>query len=460
MKKLILLPLGIVAGLAAGAPYYVGTRVEQAFPNYLQAMSDPRAEVKLIAYERGWLHSTARVQSETVIEGTRVEVLMESDINHALWELGGNVARVTTRVNLEGEFGDKQREILGDQPLVSAVTDIDIDGVQRAQFTSPAFTWKDEGVTVEWAGVSGSSTMAADLQSGDFDALVPALTVHESDTVVSANNLSLAGSLRRGPSGGWLVDEKLAVSDVNVSKGETVTARANGLGLSLRTDEADGLYATRTALELAEVQADGQLLRDNRLTLSMERIDAETANRIQESAAKLQGQSPEQVQMQMTGMFMFALPKLLERGPRLTLSDVHSTTPMGDVDLRLDVAYAEGGAFTPDKPAEMIRNLRAEADIALPRALAEQIMRQQLRNQIEAELNVKEALGEERPDPEVIEAQLDLLVEQQVMVLTMQGLVTSDDKGRMLSELRFDGQELLVNGQSMNQMIGLPPKSE
>lgn len=211
------LPIVVIAGAAAAAPYVIGQQIEQRFR---AAVTD--AEIQLSGqidiehYDRGWLSSSARTAVTIGVgEGRTFDVVLDHDIHHGPWP-SLNFGRIVTTIHQTEAEKKNGLAQLFDGPSITMSTELPFSGGYRISLDSPRASGSvsDEAgdVRVDWQGLHGTIAGRGEHVLESMDIRAPGLTLETSlGDIFQLSGLTLTGSSGTD----HLADDTAAYNDWN-----------------------------------------------------------------------------------------------------------------------------------------------------------------------------------------------------------------------------------------------------
>ncbi|ANJ67849.1 hypothetical protein A9404_11080 [Halothiobacillus diazotrophicus] len=436
MRKIIIAGVGvIVLGGLAAAPYVSGMLIEQRLQGMKVVPGMGGGTVwSLDAYERGYLHSTAKSSVRFDFgKGAPLVLHFRQDIDQ-IPGLDGRYATVRTVWVPDADQKAAVQEIYGDKDPVSFTTILRMNG---SSHTDGDFTpVNKDGVTFSGGKFVQDTTADGRFTSGltidSFSATQPKTGNSPPETVtVSGIDLKADGRMSEKH---IVWDSNIALNVASMKAGDQ--GNVSGLsvtGQSARTGDDARFEVTVGAqkFDFPEAPAWAKPITDMRVNYGLSRISAPVVEKVvaQIQKAKARGDlDSKQLSDDVRETLMSEMPALLDKGPIFTMNPIRFTVPSGPVDFHLSVELPPGhGADGAKNPMLLISLLKVNGDFSAP----ESLMMDMMAEQGKAENGRKN---------------LDALVQQ--------GYVTQAN-GMLSTKFAFTDGKLTVNGQPADQMAGM-----
>lgn len=463
----------VVLALAAvaAAPAVLGWQAERIYTRIVERVNadNPDIDVRMEAYERGWLGATARYSvriagpyrdalRDLAASERRLALDGRDRIRHGPWA-GGRVAmaRIDSELRMAGGPGSSQRTANGGDPVLRARTLIDLAGDVRARFhvadrrieASAGNPGDDAGhLAIEWRDVSGEAGLVDGVTR--LAARAGEMTLEDGrGGRLALTGVELDDHSRPGGDGLRLGRTELAIERLDVRADDPdrpADMRVEGLTAANETG-ADGDHAeigSHLAFERARVG--GTELSDARIETRLAHLRRRPLARLQaliaEAQRRLEGGDELDARDVPDAEIRAALDELLRGSPRVPSGSVRVHTPDGRVvgDMHLDFDGDRG--FDLDRPLTLLGPLSGNLELSLPRALVRRGLHAGMREQLSSG-----DLGDD------MDARLRRQAEQTIDLLVGARLLDEQD-GRLVVRLDKEaGGPALLNGQDVMQLI-------
>lgn len=436
MKRLILAGLvGLVAVLAA-APFVTGHVMENTLVGVERLPGTRDAlELEVTDYRRGYLESRA----ESVL-WLRLpdQAPLRLALTHRIDQLPGIDGRYatvyTTWEPADPERRDELAEVFGEDAEFTLVTALYPTGASHSTGRVPPF--ERDGV-----GFSGADIRLDTQADGRFDYRLEGerLTVDDRAEGVKAGSALVSEGMRLIASGQvaedgfvWDSDGRFELDRLEVDQ-QGEQGRVEDLVLGFESAREAERWGFALDYRVGDALIQGESIRDARLRLAVERLDAGAVRALVERMETLRSLAAPgaAIDEAFTDAVMAELPALLQQGPRIALEPLRATTAEGDTEIRLAATLPAGvsrGEPNPMMWMAMVSALAIEGHLEMPVALLEQ-----------------SAAARGQPVG---------MIEKQLAPLVAQGWVRVED-GVVATSVDFRQGNLELNGTSANQLLNM-----
>ncbi|ACL73095.1 hypothetical protein Tgr7_2015 [Thioalkalivibrio sulfidiphilus HL-EbGr7] len=443
-KRLLLLPLLLLAALILAWPIWLGGQAQRHLDNWQGGnLGDMRVDHRLEVFERGWFTSSATSQLHLVVQGEPVDFAMRHRIRH-----GYGALTLESEPVYPDDVAERLRAVFGDRVPLSLHTVIDpITDSAELRITSPAFETElpeEPGSWLRSAGMEGVFQWNRQRLVGGLE--LPELEMRDADSHVRLRGQRLDLDLTdpgNRLADGWF-EYRVDVLDLegHDQQGplhlERLRLRSGqnrqGEFLHLHFDLGFG------ALRVADWESTGG---DMRLRLGP--LHGEVYDLFLE---RLEGLNElDEVQAgEMAGLILLqSLPYMLVHSPALNLETLRLRMPEGELELKLSARF-DGEGFDPNTVDYLPRlglDGRFQGGKALLEGLAGEIS---LRSMEDEEGTPMDPALREMLTRSLGRGVMEGLVEQGYMV-------AGEDAYR--AELELRDSRLTLNGQDQSQWLYL-----
>lgn len=255
MKKLILILVIVAAAAVAGAPYFIGTTVEQGFrAEHEAAAREARLsglEVELLDYKRGYLDAVATTRIGIIVpeDEEKVYVDLRHHISHIPQPGEQVIATIDSELLLDGKALRLVNPLFKGQSPFTANTRVFLDGHQEGTFNSPAASGElsedGEAVVIEWQGLEGSVWESAARDHITFKMKSPGLVA----TPVLAEPSNAANDAAVTAPAAAAEQATDVAADPATTAGETEVATDEEMAEEMTQEEFDALLAEAAGQE-------------------------------------------------------------------------------------------------------------------------------------------------------------------------------------------------------------------
>ncbi len=486
MKKVIATLAVVILVVILAGPFAAGVKTQQAMDSFVTYVNDqPGYTASWTEYDRGWFGSRGRmtvsVQLPSADSGEELpELPLEFDISHGPvilreglqfgWSagtvvLGGEVdGWLRDRLSLAGNEpfcqSDFRMSLLGtvgfqDKCQAGAVrlnselpgaagagseTGSDTAGIESARATS------DDAQTLYLESYRGGGTYDRNGKFTYAGALPGARLESATGGTMEVGEVTLGTELDFGRLYSKFIvpgHANFAVASISGKTAEGEEVRLTGLQFNTVTTfhEEDTLSDVEVEMSLASFSGLGENLSDARAVLSFNRVRVEFWEKYSDLMQQMAGsEDTASVGFELLGLVM---SDLVPSGPGIEIKDLRFTTDDGSLNLTARANLSPDAAQSAD-PMGLIRFLQVDVNALVGKALAQSLMEQTTRSEIQGQLFES---GEPWTD-----ADLDAQVKDQAAVklnmLVVQGMLKEDGDNYRIDFSFRDGNALL-NGEAM-----------
>lgn len=210
-------------------------------------------------------------------------------------------------------------------------------------------------------------------------------------------------------------------------------------------------------LSVSDVDYNGDKYGPAKFQLDLRKVDAEAVQTIvkeletaKQEMAK-QGLPPEAALFIAQQKIMEGLPKLLQHGPEIEISELSLNTPQGMIDGHTKIALDLEGKQMPQNPFELIPLISIDANISIPTSLVEMALVMDAKKSIRHDLALS---GEKATEDEVIELAKNN-VKAKIESLTAQNIIKIE-ANNIVGAVKLNKGMLNLNGLEIpvEQLIG------
>lgn len=443
-KRLLLLPLLLIAVLALFWPVWLGGQAQRHLGNWQGGnLGDLRVDHRLETFQRGWFTSTATSQLRLVVQGEPVEFAMQHRVRHgygALTLMSEPVYPDDVAVRLDAVFG-------GQVPLTLHTVIDPITNVAELRIESPSFEAElpdEPGTWLRSEGLQGAFQWSRERLAGSLE--LPEMEMRDADSHLRVSGQRLDLDLTdpgSRVSDGWF-EYRVAVLDLE-GRGDQGPLHLERLRLRSgqnRQGEYLHLYFDLGfgALRAADWESSGGDL-ELRLgplhgevyDLFLERL--EVLNELDEVQAG-----------EMAGLILLqTLPEMLVHSPALSLETLRLQMPKGELELKLTARF-NGQGFDPNT-VDYLPRLGLDGRLQGGKALLEELA---------GEISLRSMEDEEAAvmDPALREMLTRSLGRGVMEGLVEQGYVVAGEDAYR-AELELRDSRLTLNGQDQSQWLYL-----
>lgn len=407
MRKWLLLGLLVVL-IVLAVPYGTGYVMQKQFVSLLKNIPtvDDQVTITLLDYQRGWFHSTAKVNvqiSPDVSTDTSSQssssfnFIVEENVSHGplVFDTDANGGRrlvfalavLNRTVSLAPQSqAALQEKFTGDVPSMKARSVVKFGGDILTSLSYPGFTlrFKDTDarfVVGEMRGdmqiTNKQKTVGADLTLSNVNLLTPM-------TKFDLNKIDLNFKKTRDVSGLWVGNTSLKISKImsNFKKQPDMSMPGisiNEVSLSSKNRVDDDLYFSTNKGSVRKVLVGDISYGPGRYTIFLKNINATASSEFLEKIKAFNPSELTEQQRQYQRMsILSSVPTLFAQGAGVFVQDLHLTTLDGSIDVKGKFLVPQNSQDIVIKPAlsTFIQNAFADVVFKFPVVLARKTLNQ------------------------------------------------------------------------------------
>lgn len=442
-------------------PFALGFKIKSDYSLLINDFSEmSQVKMELTSYEQGIFSSDAILA--VTFPNMPEQLLFKENIIHGPIYLGlisqGKSPFVAAVVKGQLDVSPSQEELVqkifsGNNPLVYQTT-IDFSGDLSAQFYMPSVdaSFEDEfgPVHIQSAGVimNEQYSSVTGLMKGDMQ--VPVLKIKSEVLTMNADSISMSFSGSMGGNDIMIGDSVVSMNLLNIDSGEDQFA-VRDLVVRSVTSENAGLINSNSRVEARELLASNQMFGPLVLNMSVNGINAESLNQLQdiqtEVEEKLQeGLPPEQVNAMMTGQIMGIMPDLIKQA-EIKINPLTVNSELGKLEADLDFTLEGIDEDTPADPMFLLGAISLDLNFSIDEPLLKQFISWELESNQDADIS----MGSEKNKK--IESEIPL---EQKVSENIQGMLDENwlvmNEGVYLSKISMHQGELIINEKPVDPM--------
>lgn len=469
MKKGILAVVAALIVALLAAPFGFGFLAQDRVQELLEEINAGGAvRAELVAFERGWLQSTADVTVE--VTGDAAQSYMEyqrkagrepeplrctvrNTVHHGPVPLGAaNPAPAVAVLEselVEGEGCRRFQERLG----LQVTTRFELDGGGRMDVMLPEQQIAGQsGGAVHWRGLQMEVTFDRGFRSVVTSMQAPGLEVSGPEADVRLGELALASDLHKGIEDLGLGDFSLTLASLTVEPKDGVrpATRIDGLAVEgVSTEGADETVSAEVTLRAADIAVGELDLGPATYKLALRNLDAHAVAKINRTVAELRSKNlpPEQVNMMLGATVMGLLPDLLKKGPVFEIVELSMGGEHGRAVGKGRVTIDTSDPAVLQNPLLLKDALVMDVQFDLPESLLVAFAEFGLRKQLSE-------MGAEYSD-EQIQSMAQMGVRQRMAQERVQRLFVFED-GVYRMRMQMEGGRFSLNGRAIDPTALVP----
>ena len=459
---------GVVVLGALGTSWWMGPRIERDFRAALdefnaQPMLKDLARVELVGYERGLF--SAKAQTRWVLLSKAHEALEPGDADdegepeqeppapgdaaaaatatversaltaaHDIWHgplPWGAAAQIGTSFDLPPDADAKLKTAFNGKAPLHISTRMGWLKSAKHQITAAPVKLDDEGMRVDWAGLTGTVSVSADHRGLDGKLSMPSLVLANAKGEWTIKDGEVTANMKQ-PDGQtmWVGPSTMKLASVAGKlpargEGEPDTVALTGLSQTSESSIKDELLTSSSKLQLKSLEARGFKADELALDMSMRKFDAKAVDALQRLAF---GNDREEL--------LSATPKLMQqmlsRQPEIEIKQLRFRTADGEASATALISYA-GDASKPFNP---MADLKGQLQLNAAKPLVLNLM-------------APKAKGDQ--DPQML-LQAKAMTEQQVAALVQAGMLLDDGK-TLSAKASVEAGKVMVNDKPLEERM-------
>jgi len=381
-------------------PVALGYKVKSDYVDLVADLSEmSQLDIQLVQYDQGLYSSSAvlTLKIPNIPEGIQFkENIIHGPIYFGLLSQGKSplvAAVIKGQLDVSSSQQELVRNIFADRnPLVYQTT-IDFSGDVDAQFYIPSIdtTFEDESgpIHIQSSGVimnehysSASGLMKGDMQLPSFKIKSELMAINTQSTT-----MSFSGSM--GGNDIMIGDSVISMNLLDIDSGDEQFAVRDLVVRSVSSDSA-GLIDSNTRFDARELLASNQKFGPIVFDISVNGINAESLNKIQQIQKDLdlklqQGIPPEQINAMMMGQVMGVVPNLIKQAV-MKVNPLSVDSELGK--LEADLAFKLDGIDenTPADPMYLLGAINFDLSVSIDEPLLKQFISWELENNLQSDV--------------------------------------------------------------------------
>jgi len=487
MKKIIIIPIVIIAAAIPAVPYFIGTSVEKTFRNEIEQASSQGAlsgaQVELVSYQRGIFSASAETSFtyQNPNGKDKLTFNVTHHIDHTPHPLDQVLATVDSKLQPNGSVQELLSPLFKELSPIQVTTRVYIDGHQEGTVFSPAVTGQLDGAKagkLEWKGLQGSvwqsatrdhikvqltapgihyNKSATEGQAHDASMKVPSESApsaaNEAPKALAINDLSYEADMTKTPSGLWASNGSMAASQIEATfaekDGSDINIAIDNTNFKAEQSEINGLLQISGIIKASSINANGMILKDAVYDIAVENIDSKAMKALQSEMKQIA--EAESKNTDPLAMLLPHLPALVNAQPVIKINEISVNGPMGHFALSMKSQIkGQWNDMLAQNPLLLMQMLVAELQAEVPRSVVASALEERVRDAIISQL--------ENSDQEINDTDLDEMVkqgvEQQLASLIAQGYI-KEKQTQLVTNVAFNAGQLTVNGQDASPLLGM-----
>lgn len=485
MKK-ILATLITVPALFVGSYYVTGYFTERTLKNDVALLNESSAfKAYFKSWNRGWFTSNANFDwvmqvPERVLAdgqgGNKVIPAQNLTVNTPLTIYHGplmftpsgvkaGLGYAETELVLPDEYLRQFNELFtpsSNKPIINISALVNFAVNSRFTTTVPKFTLisRADGSEFRWHGMQNVVVLGYNMGKIAGDMNIAGLDIVNGNKKFSLNDVGSTYHLARDKKSGLYVgNADIAFKTISAAMNNITGLQLDNFALDTESSVQNNLFNMQVKLGLDKLFADNKNYGPAKVSLELHNLDAKVLNDINSKFADLQD-SGKLSKEQFLWMVLPELPKMLNRGASIALTDGDITLPEGKLTFDLKLALQQGDL---DNPFQLMQKLQGEGFVRVAKPAMRNILLNATRNHLLRErakatvvtVPATPALQTSQTAPAValtndqIDQQAVQSVEVNLQAMQQSGLLVSESDDFFIKLDYHDGK-LFVNGKSFN----------
>jgi len=455
------------AVVIAALPYGFGIQAEKRLTHFAKEATQAADDItfSITDYQRGWLHSQARLkvnitppkEMATYLgeEGMAFTVLQ--DIYHGPLfaakkpgseksHLGFGTALVHYRIPLSEERKQTIEKWFADQatkPQVWVSMLIHFDGSTSIEGEVLPFDYvsNELSATLKWLGGKARWNVSPKLDRMDADLSLKGITVLLPEATLSVGEVSLRGDQAKSYHGLMIGQGELHLSALRMTADGKERFRLEGLSLKSKSDTDEKHYSFDVLLKVGQIVIDGQTYGPGHWQATLSNLNAPALAALLKKVQALSGSTMD-AQRQLMGLTLLPdVVKVLASGVNYEQA-LQLTLPDGQLKFQSKVSLPSQAAKQTENLLGfgLLKHLVVEANLVVPKTFAEMVLTQYYQRQINAYPEIAQALKNKHASPKPAEG--DQLLEQ--AALEQPAGVLTDSLSMTMDTTTIDSSDNLV----------------
>jgi len=459
--EIILWLIALILIILSLTPFMFGFKIKSDYALLVDDFSDlSQLEFKIVAYDQGFFSSIASVAVE--LPNMPEQFYFKEKIIHGPVYFGllgqGKSPLVAAVVKGELDISASQkamvRKIFGDKNPLVYQTVIDFSGNMDSQFYIPALntSYKDETGTVHIQSAGVIMNQLYSVESGEMkgELKMPTFKIKSASNVLHAESINISFSGSMGGNDIMIGDSVVSMNLLDIDSGEEQFA-VRDLVVHSVTSESAGLINSNTRINARELLASNQKFGPLLFDLSLNGINAEGLNKLQDVQAEVddklqQGVPPEQVNAMMAGQIMAIMPELIKQA-EMIINPLSVSSELGKLEADLNFTLDGINEDTPADPMFLLGAISLDFNISIDDQLLRQFISWELENNLQSDVHLGSAKNKR------IESKIPL---DQRVSENIQGMLDENwlvmNEGVYLSKVSMHQGELLINDKPVDPM--------
>ncbi|RDH83710.1 MAG: hypothetical protein DIZ80_06100 [endosymbiont of Galathealinum brachiosum] len=442
-------------------PFALGFKIKSDYAALINNLSDvSQLDFELVQYEQGLFSSEAILA--VTIPNMPEQIQFKEQIIHGPVYFGllsqGKSPLAAAVVKGQLDVSPSQQPMIekifsDNNPLVYQ-TIIDFSGEVNAQFYIPAVDTQFEDefgpVNIQSGGLIMNEHFSSITGQIKGDIQIPAFKVKSELLTMSAESIAMSFSGAMGGNDIMMGDSVVSMSLLDMDSGDDQFALRDLVVRSVSSENA-GLINSNSRIEARELLASNQKFGPLVLNISVNGINAESLNQLQEIQADVdeklqQGLPPEQVNAMMTGQIMGIVPDLIKQA-EVKINPLSVNSELGKLEADLDFTLDGIDSDTPADPAFLLGAISLDFNVSIDETLLKQFITWELENNQQTDVY----LGSELSKKTESEVPVDQKVSENIQGMLDENWIVMNE-GVYLTKISMHQGELIINDKAVDPM--------
>lgn len=494
MKKLLGLAV-LIAAIILGGYYVTGVVTEKTLKKNIAVINQGKGfHLDIMQYDRGWFNSSVQLRGKLLIPEHTVKTndqvistpAEEFTLEAPLVIHHGPI--IFTDSKVEFGFGSARMKLtipqayqakfasLFTESSTKPVADISLLVNYLAQthinIQIPAFKLiAKEGGEFEWQGMEDSVILSADVDKIHGSNIIDGFSWSKNQGKIAVSQVKSSYNLQHNVEGFYTGKGKASLPLLRVTENDKDTFSMKDMEVHFNSEVSSGLYNASLNASLENLMTDTKTYGPGSFKISVKNLDAHTLGVMNHEIRNMKHGTESEQQKVMLSLLP-ELPKLLNKGARVEISDLKFAMPDGAIEASLAISFPSENIASP---FQLIQKMSGEGKVKVPTVFLQHIMQESVKQQLtqpslqqamvdelqkSAEnTNVEEPQDDEKtasepvsakPEtPEELEERARVRASEKLSALVQAGLLTLKGNDYLLDFKLADGQ-LTLNGQPFN----------
>mgnify|MGYP001819225994 FL=1 len=400
------------------------------------------------------------VQSDPDFPWDEFQLVLESDIQHLpdLFVADAPVFNIATRLD---EQDSRQAEWVREIAELDALrlnTLVRMDGTATVILEVDPISYQSEqdDSSIEWGGLSGTFDISDELEHIKGDMRGSGLSAQADSLLLEIGDLHYRLDGRFGSHDFYTGNQSLVIEGIRFSgpAGDAAEIQDMVVGrVAMRGEarEQDALLSVSSNVELIDIEVADQRVPRFQIGMAVDNLPMEPLAELRDMMQKINSDPVDPIQNSgaMQPQIIPAVRKVLTGQPRIRIEELALDTGAGELHGELDLQLLELPPDMDVPPQFWLTALQGKARVRVSEPLLIQLATTGARAGLSSQY---EAMGQELPPDEEMNAAVDEMVRSQLESLEIQGMLLRDGNS-FRADLSLEKGELQINGKSLQTLL-------